>query len=145
MAWLQPLVKMTSCGEHAAVSRERSRSQAPQPAGRDAMPALCQLRASQPKRHIRSLTEGRKPPEEGGGEGLRAGDKSSRRPLRDEATRWPSVPQLGRGGTELHAAPQWEYSDGHRYLGLQRCLWAAVVRGHGFPAGLVACGRRSQT
>lgn len=31
------------------------------------------------------------------------------------------------------------------YLGLQWCLWAAVVRGHCFPARLVAWGKRSQT
>lgn len=65
MAWLQPLVKMTSCKEHTGVSRKHSHSQVPQPRGSDIMPRLCQVRASQPKRQIQSLTESRKPPTTG--------------------------------------------------------------------------------
>lgn len=45
------------------------------------------------------------------------------------AEAWAAAPCLHYHGSALA---------GHLYLGLQWCLWAVVVCGHGFPAGLVA-------
>lgn len=132
MAWLQPLVKMTSCKEHTGVSGKHSHSEVPQPRGSDRMPKLCQVRASQPRGQVQSLTESRKPPtagelslllrrveEKGSGQGMRAaGGRCGTRPWASlqshswagEGESWGRAPMpcgLGMGSSTLPAL-QWE-------------------------------------
>lgn len=136
MAWLQPLVKMTSCKEHTGVSGKYSHSEVPQPCGSDIIPRLCQVRASQPERQVQSLTESRKPltagelrlllrrvEEKGSGQGMRAaGGGCGTRPWASlqshswagEGESWGRAPMLcglGTGSSTLPAL-QWECLSG---------------------------------